>query len=263
MFLHCNQKKDLLNIMQLKSAPTLEARYWTAMLVASMCGTNFGDIFADVLHFNLLEGLLTLAVMFVGVALVDRLQTSRFEALYWVLVLAVRGAATLVADFSIKELSLSYLQAILLCAAVWVALVVWYRRAVQPPIVVIRPTGQYWVTMFAAGILGTLVGDGLGHAFGRVSTGYPISAGLATVALIFTCITWRRLFVRSVIGYWLAIVLVRWWGTNWGDISAFLLSLQISLAGTATVLGLILGLWRPFKGVDATAGNLRQPTQMP
>ena len=249
--------------MQLKSAPAVEARYWTAMLVASMCGTNFGDIFADVLHFNLLEGLATLAVMFVAAVFIDRLLTRRFEPLYWVLVLVVRGAATLVADFTIKELNLSYVQAILILAATWVALVVWYRRTVQPPIVAIRPTGQYWVTMFAAGTLGTLVGDGLGHAFGPVSTGYPVSAGLATVALILTRVTWSRLFARSVIGYWLAIVLVRWWGTNWGDISAFLLSLQISLVGTAAVLGLILGLWRPSKGVDSTSGNLQQPTQMP
>jgi uncharacterized membrane-anchored protein len=253
----------LLNIMQLKSAPAVEARYWTAMLVASMCGTNFGDIFSDVLHFNLLEGLLTLAAMFVAAAFIDRSHTRGFEAIYWVLVLAVRGAATLVADFSIKELNLSYLQAILIFAAMWVALVVWYRRAVQPPIVVIRPTGQYWVTMFAAGILGTLVGDGVGHSFGPLSTGYPIAAVLATVALIFTRVTWSRLFARSVIGYWLAIVLVRWWGTNWGDICAFLSSLQISLVGTAAVLGLILGLWRPSRVVDSTSDNLRQPTQMP
>jgi uncharacterized membrane-anchored protein len=223
------------------------------MLVASMCGTNFGDIFADVLHFNLLEGLIALAVMFVAAALTDRLTTRGFEAIYWVLVLAVRGAATLVADFSIKELNWSYVQAILILAAVWVALVAWYRRSVQPPITVIRPTGQYWVTMFAAGILGTLVGDGVGHSFGPLSTGYPIAAGLATGALIFTRVTWSRLFARSVIGHWLAIVLVRWWGTNWGDIFAFLLSLPISMVVTTAVLGLVLGLWRPSRVVDSTS----------
>jgi hypothetical protein len=79
---------------------------------------------------------------------------------------------------------------------------------------------------------------------------------LATVALIFTLITWRSLFAKSVVGYWLAIVLVRWWGTNLGDISAFLLSLQVSLIGTAAMLGLILGLWR------SASGNLQKPTQM-
>lgn len=249
--------------MQLKNAPAVEARYWTAMLVASMCGTNFGDIFSDVLHFNLLEGLITLAVLFAVALLMDRLRTRGFEAIYWVLVLAVRGAATLVADFAIKELNLSYVQAILIFAVMWAALVGWYRQSVQPPIIVIRPTVQYWLTMFSAGILGTLVGDGLGHAFGPVSTGYPASAGLATLALIFTRLTWRGLFSRSVIGYWLAIVMVRWWGTNLGDISAFLLSLQISLVSTAAVLGLILGLWRPSRMADSDSRHPRQPTPMP
>src|SRR6516165_1500179 len=120
--------------MQLKSAPAVEARYWTAMLVASTCGTNFGDIFADVLRFNLFEGLVSLAILFVAAVFVDRLVARRLEAIYWVLVLAVRGAATLVADFTIKELNLSYPQAILLFAASWVALVTWYRRTVHPPI---------------------------------------------------------------------------------------------------------------------------------
>jgi hypothetical protein len=115
--------------------------------------------------------------------------------------------------------------------------------------------------MFAAGILGTLVGDGLGHAFGPVSTGVPVSAGLATVALISARLTWRRLLVRSVAGYWLTMVLVRWWGTNVGDITAFLLSLLVSLVGTAIVLGLILRLWRPSTLAGSDTGNVRRPTQ--
>jgi hypothetical protein len=44
--------------------------------------------------------------------------------------------------------------------------------------------------------------------------------------------------------FWIAI---HWWGTNCGDITAFLLSLPISMVGTAVVLGLFLGLWRPSK----------------
>lgn len=231
--------------MQLKSAPAVDARYWTAMLVASMCGTNFGDIFSDVLKFNLLEGLITLATLFGAALFIDQFLARKFEPLYWVLVLAVRGAATLVADFSIEQLHLTYLESTLILAAIWIALVAWYRRTVQPPIAVIRPTGQYWLTMFAAGTLGTVVGDGVGHSFGPLSAGYPIAAVLATAALIITRVTWSRLFAKSVAGYWLAIVLVRWWGTNWGDISAFLLSLQISSLATTTVLALILGLWRP------------------
>jgi uncharacterized membrane-anchored protein len=219
------------------------------MLIASMCGANFGDLFADVLHFNLLEGLVTLAGLFVAVVFVDRLRPKSFAAPYWALVLVVRAAATSVADFSIKELHLSYGMSIVILTAILVALVAWYRRSMQPPVVVIRPTGRYWATMFAAGILGTLLGDGLGHAFGPVSTGVPISAGMATVALVFARVAWRRLLVRSVIGYWLTLVLVRWWGTNCGDITAFLLSLPISMVGTAVVLGLILGLWRPSKAI--------------
>jgi uncharacterized membrane-anchored protein len=249
--------------MLLKNAPVIEARYWAAMLIASMCGANFGDVFADVLHFNLLEGLITLAALFVAAGFVDRLLTRRSEAPYWVLVLVVRAAATAVADFTIKELHLSYPLSIVILAGILMVLVMGYRRTVQLPVVAIRPTGLYWATMFAAGILGTLLGDGWGHAFGPVSTGVPVSAGMATVALVLARIAWRRLLVKSVIGYWLTIVLVRWWGTNVGDITAFLLSLPISLVGTAVVLGLILGLWRASKVAASASGNLRQPGQTP
>lgn len=38
--------------MQLRVTPKVDARYWTAILVASMLGTNFGDLFPDILKLS-------------------------------------------------------------------------------------------------------------------------------------------------------------------------------------------------------------------
>ncbi len=54
--------------MDLKVTPRVNARYWVAILIASMCGTNFGDFFPVTLHisegpaFLILIGLFALAV---------------------------------------------------------------------------------------------------------------------------------------------------------------------------------------------------------
>ena len=40
--------------------------------------------------------------------------------------------------------------------------------------------------------------------------------------------------------YWIAIVAVRWWGTNTGDISKYLTSLPVSMAVTAAGMAALL-----------------------
>jgi len=58
--------------------------------------------------------------------------------------------------------------------------------------------------------------------------------------------------------YWIAVVAVRWWGTNVGDASKFLLSIGFSMATTGAVLVLVLLVWRqpPTRGVDASGARI-------
>jgi Repeat of Unknown Function (DUF347) len=52
--------------MKARNLPTIDARYWVAILAASMCGANTGDFASRILGLGHTRGLLPLALMFLG-----------------------------------------------------------------------------------------------------------------------------------------------------------------------------------------------------
>lgn len=233
--------------MQLKMTPRVGARYWTAISIASMCGTNFGDFFPDIFHIGTATAMTILAALFAAIVLIDWISARGSEAFYWLSILVVRAGATQIADFSIGQAHLSYLLVTVMLAALLIALVVLRHRASGPKATTgdLPPTnGWYWFTMLTAGALGTVIGDGLGHSFGAVSTGVPLSAAMGTVVLALILIARSRFVLASASNYWAAVVAVRWWGTNTGDIFAFVASLMVSMGVTAIVMSLVLLFWK-------------------
>lgn len=231
--------------MQLKSTPAVGARYWCAIAIASMCGANLGDILPDVLKLDIAASLGLLAAMFALLMFFEKAWARRSEIFYWLAILLVRAAATDIADFSIARAHLAYFVAATLTAVFLFCLIAWHRGAQGSAPATALPVvgGRYWLTMLTAGTLGTLIADGLGHTFHPVQVAVPVSALLATLTV--SLILWRR--ARSVAAgpasYWGAVVAIRWWGTNSGDILAYLLSLLHSASLTAAVLTLIVLIW--------------------
>ena len=86
-------------VILFKKTPTIDRRYWTALLMASMCGTNLGDAVPDLLHLSPATGLLRFTALFVLLIVIERLVEWQSEAFYWLTILVVRAAATNIADF--------------------------------------------------------------------------------------------------------------------------------------------------------------------
>lgn len=232
--------------MKLKRTPRVNTRYWAAILAASMCGTNLGDVFPDVLKLNTTLALLVLAVLFAIVVTADALTSRGSEASYWSAILMVRAAATQIADFFVFRAHLGFVLVGVVLAAILAALIVsrWQPTSGALPIC----DGHYWMTMLTAGSLGTVIGDGMGHILRPAQVGIPFSAGLATLTLVAVLRVRARLGWRSSPAYWVCIVMVRWWGTNLGDMTSFSTSLLTSLIGTAALMSSILMLWREPPG---------------
>jgi uncharacterized membrane-anchored protein len=235
--------------MALNTTPRITPRYWTAILLASMCGTNLGDVFPKLLGLAPAVELAILAAAFASLMLVDRLLPRGVEAIYWLSILAVRGAATAIADASIDRLHFGFAPTTLAFAGLMAALLLAYRRAPSGP--QLPAGGLFWLTMLTAGTLGTLIGDGLGRAVPSPQIAYPASLAIATLVLALAL--WRRSKGWASPGaYWLTIVLVRWWGTNAGDIFAHVANLVVSMAVTGVAMALVLALWRePRSGADS------------
>ena len=95
--------------MQLNHVPRIDARYWTAILAASMCGANSGDFLARILHLGHVRGLLPLALAVLAIVWAERRSIVPTEIYYWLAIIVLRTGATNLADLATHDLKLDYL----------------------------------------------------------------------------------------------------------------------------------------------------------
>jgi uncharacterized membrane-anchored protein len=242
--------------MRLKVTPDVSPRYWAAIMIASIFGTNLGDIIPDILKLAPGEGLIVLGVMFAIMVFVERATAKGSEAFYWIDILLVRAAATNIADYSIDQAHLPYFDVVTALAIIFIGiLMLRHRSKLKRTKGVLQTDGLYWLTMLVAGTLGTATADAIGHSFNSVRMGVPISASIATLALLLILIARTRFMKTGTTSYWVAVAAIRWWGTNVGDISAFFLSLVPSAVVTGLALSTLLSASAIISSVAARSGR--------
>jgi uncharacterized membrane-anchored protein len=213
--------------------------YWFAMLAASALGTNAGDLWAQILLPGRLSSLICLLAICALAVWYDRRMAARGEAGYWTAIVAMRAAATNLADILTHDLSLGYAQvAILLAVLTLVA-----ARFTTPdlsrggsPLV----DGAYWTAMFVAGLFGTVAGDLIHHNIGL----YNASAALC-LALAGLILARETRAPASVLLYWSIVMAERCAGTAVGDALASprAVALGLPMASVGTTALLALSLW--------------------
>jgi uncharacterized membrane-anchored protein len=234
--------------MQIKNVPAITPRYWAAILVASICGTNTGDFLSHSLHLGHWRGLLPLAAALVIILWAERRARIMTEAYYWLAIIVLRTAATNLADLCTHELG-SLATEIGLTLLLIVVVAADRGRKTDTPLPSARPTvptttALYWLAMLTAGTLGTASGDftadvaGLGLFYG--------SAVLLALFGVVLAIAWR-FGGMSKPWYWATIVGACTAGTTLGDMLASRhgldLGLSVSTTLTAATLASVVLLW--------------------
>lgn len=244
--------------VHLKSTPRIDRRYWAGLLIASMCGANLGDVTPDILHFSPAVALPVLTALFAILLFIDRLRSKKSEVFYWVAILIVRAAASDIADFSADVFHRNYLAMFAASAALFILLVALRPHSGSGELTsdAIVADGTFWLTMLLAGTSGTIFADGLGHAFSSVEIGVPASALMSTAYLVAAFAMRSRRAWQLSVSYWAVVFGVRWWGTSFGDILAFVTTLTISLAITTGSLIAVLAILRGR--ADKTSGIAEQ-----
>lgn len=232
----------------MKTSPLVNSRYWILILIASMCGTNLGDLLLEYWEISTLKCLAVWIIAFVIILSIDRISSREHEILYWLVILIVRAAATNIADFSTMSAKFGFLAMTILLSILLAVLIAIHIRpgagisassSDRPPV-----NGFYWFTMLTAGALGTVIGDGISfEMFSSMAVGIPVSAAIATTGLAAMLGSPVRRAIAPAAAFWTTIVFVRWWGTNTGDGLAILLSLPLSIAITSGALFLGIFLW--------------------
>jgi uncharacterized membrane-anchored protein len=237
--------------MQPIHLPTVAPRYWVALCIASIFGANMGDFFARNIGLGHVAGLPFLAAALVAVIVAERFDRLQHQAYYWIAIVIVRTAATNFADFAAGDMKLPRIWiiaalTIILAAALWATWqFVWRRSAYRADgaSTVLRADTGYWVCMFIAGTLGTVIGDFCSHNLQLDDGGASLLLG-PIVAVLF--IVGRNGLLRFLPFYWLTVVAIRAAGTSVGDLISGrnMLGLPLSTAVTGILLVALLVVWK-------------------
>lgn len=233
--------------MQPKHLPTLGARYWSALCLASIFGANTGDFLARKLGLGHLAGLPFLAIALAVVIVAERFDRSRHQSYYWIAIIIVRTAATNFADFAAGDLKLPRMWVmaalmVVLVAALWSTWQFAWRRLGNKRDNVLRADFGYWICMFIAGTLGTVIGDFCSHNLGLDDGGAAVV--LSPIVAVLLLVGWRGP-LRLLPYYWLTVVAIRAAGTVVGDFVSGrnMLGLSVSTAVTGILFVALLAFW--------------------
>ena len=249
--------------MQQIHLPTLGARYWAALCLASIFGANMGDLFAHNLGLGHVAGLPYLALALAIVLVSERFDRSTHQVYCWTAIIIIRTAATNFADFAQGDMKIPRALVMAgLTAALVIALFaswqfVWRRESGKDfasgkdsaSDTVLRADAGYWISMFIAGTLGTVIGDYCSHNL-QLGDGGASLLLVPILALLFVIA--RNGLLRSLPYYWLTIVMVRAAGTAVGDYEAgrHMLGLPLGTLVTGTLFVALLAVWREPKASE-------------
>ena len=240
--------------MQIAHIPKVNARYWAAITLASLFGTNMGDLYSHEAKLGIVLGTSILAALAAGVFLAERRDNSPRELYYWLVIIIIRTGATNIADYFkhiIPWLLFGIILTALLAGFAWLSARGDAKREAEVEAARGMPnTGvAYWLAMLSAGVFGTFVGDVCSKLIGK---GYA-SLGLGAL-LVVALMAWRRDGAHRFWLYWLALAVARTAGTAMGDwlaeTEALGIGLPLSTLITGAIFVLILLFW-PRKGGDA------------
>lgn len=239
----------------MRCVPKINCIYWLCLALASVFGANAGDFLSDAVGLGHTSGIPYLAVALAAVFLAEHFLKYSSALYFWAAIIIIRASATNVGDafhdfnfeFSLSVPSLCLLLGLMVI--VWRQTAAWTREQGFIPI-----TATYWITMFVAGVLGTVAGDAASYPLGLGNFGAMIAFGVPMVALLFVG---RKGLYTDLGFYWLTVALIRSAGTAAGDLVAHKLdsiALSTALSGVVFV-GLVVAAYEMKKGNNRLQGE--------
>ena len=216
----------------------LGPRYWTALSVASVFGATLGDVLSHDLHLGHWRGVPPLLLLCWLVVRGGRRGWLNRTLAYWSAVALVRAMATNVADLANHD---AHLPQPALLAGLVAAILAGLARPTRPgaggPAPGLPDTrGSYWVVLFLAGTLGTVLGDDGSDRLGVGGASAALGAILGGALLLRWLLPPAPKAAKA--GYWATVVTARTAGTSVGDLLADRSGLR--LAGSAALEGVLL-----------------------
>jgi uncharacterized membrane-anchored protein len=221
--------------------PSIDARYWTGITMASVFGTNTGDLFAFRSGLGILGGLPILAALVAAIYFLERRDSRQNEVWYWLIIIIIRTGATNIADFVCGRRFLGVDRIAFSAAlAVFIFAMAVSQRGKNSNLGLPQTDAHYWSMMLAAGVLGTAAGDAVLGAFGGPAGAGGVYASCLLGALLAALLVYGRGGrVQLLYYYWLTICVARTTGTAIADMLAENQRLNIGLSASTILTGMV------------------------
>lgn len=202
----------------LNKVPLVTLFFWIIKIMA----TTVGETAADYLNFNLKLGLgvtsILMTVLLAVFLIIQVKQKKYIPWIYWVNVLFISVAGTLITDNLVDNMGISLevttLAFSLLLAWVFYA---WYQSEKTLSILSINTRKReiyYWLTILLTFALGTSAGDLFSEG---LKLGYLLSTIIFAFLIGLVLILRTRFNLSSVISFWIAYILTRPLGASFAD----------------------------------------------
>ncbi|MDJ1371812.1 hypothetical protein C7K25_10610 [Gulosibacter molinativorax] len=212
----------------LNKVPEITLLFWLVKMMSTTVGETGADLLSGTLGWGLPVTSAAVTALLI-VALIAQFRAKSYEpAKYWVVVLLISVAGTLVSDMlvDLAGVPLTVTTAVF-AALLAIVFFAWWSQERTLSIHTINTRKReafYWAAILVTFALGTSGGDLLGEALGF---GYELSALVFLSAVLFIAFAHFALRLNAVFAFWAAYVLTRPLGASFGD----LLSQPISAGG--------------------------------
>ena len=215
--------------------PRVSLRYWLTITMASLLGTNLGDLYAHTLKLGVYLGVALLAVLAAAVFVAEKRDAAPRLLYYWLVIVIIRTGATNIADYTSHRLHWPDLPLCLGLAAIIAGFGALSLRgkAASADGSIMPDTGvAYWIAMLGAGVFGTVLGD---ICSGMVGQGLA-SLALGALLLLLVAVWQIGGGLRFALS-WLVVAVARTAGTAMGDWLAENKLLNIGLPLSTAITG--------------------------
>ena len=245
--------------------PPIDIRYWTAITLSSIFGTNLGDLYAHKSGLGLIQGVGVLSLLAALVFATERFENRRHQVYYWLIIIIIRTGATNIADYlayiaKVPPVLLGLGVTVILCFFAWISS--FTKRGTVSSLNTLPNTNiAYWIAMLAAGVFGTLGGDLCSDILGEGSS----SLGLGAILLIVLFFG-RQSTAKMPVVYWVTVAIARTAGTSMGDWLAenhtlyFGLSISTLITGVAFLSVLLFWKSESWRAED-TGSRIASPSK--
>ncbi|MFT6834884.1 MAG: putative membrane-anchored protein [Francisellaceae bacterium] len=197
--------------------PIIIFSYWIIKIAA----TRLGETGADVLSKTMQLGYMTASLIFLGIfliLLIKKLRSKTYSPiLYWLTFTATSLAGTAICDFMDRTLGLGYALGSSILLVLLLTLIVWYlseRSLSVKKIYTDKTEIFYWTAFLVSNTLGTAIGDYLADSIGLGFLGGALLIGGVLIVIVLLHFYTR---VSTILLFWVAFILTRPFGANFGD----------------------------------------------